>query len=367
MWRIYIVQIYHQLPQMPGASLPPVPTHWLFDRADLAQTPSVLQKEDSASPIRAPSGTITQEQERILRGKGVHLIFKMGEFLQLPQHVLTTACVFFHRFFMRRPLQISRSGAGWSHYEIATACVFLACKAEEALRKLSIVVDAAMASLDKSPEGQARWADRSFRSNHGSHEFTKWRDLVLLHEETVLTTLCFDFVVPQPHEALVRATRLLHVEKPLARLAWSIITDTLRDPTCIIFDAPVLAAGAFKKACIVYGTDPAMFYGARPPNGPPVPPEEDYIDWLDAFDVDDEEAQSAFEAIEDVYAFHLPQQQQRGGHKPPPRQGPGDVSGEVGVTASVPPPPPPPVPPAALTRAVPPPASEPKEEGEISG
>ena len=47
---------------------------------------------------------------------------------------------------MRKPLQISRTGGGWSHYEIATACVFLACKSEEALRKLSIVVDAATVS-----------------------------------------------------------------------------------------------------------------------------------------------------------------------------------------------------------------------------
>lgn len=273
-----------------------------------------------------------------------------------PQHVITTAAVYFHRFFMRKPLQISRTGGGWSHYEIATACVFLACKSEEALRKLSIVVDAAMASLDKSPEGQARWADRSFRSNHTSHEFLKWRDLVLLHEETVLTTLCFDFVVPQPHEVLVRATRLLHVDKPLARLAWTIITDMLRDATCIIFDAPVLAAGAFKKACILRGTEPAMFYGARPADAPPVSPEEDYLDWLDAFDVDDEEAQSALEAIDDVYAFHMPQQQQRSGsHKNRPRADAGDTSAGPGSTASSKPEPAP----APLPQ-------EPKEEGEIS-
>lgn len=64
------------------ASLPPVPTHWLFDRADLSQTPSVRQNDTNELQSHAPA-TITPEQERILRGKGIHLVFKMGEFLQL--------------------------------------------------------------------------------------------------------------------------------------------------------------------------------------------------------------------------------------------------------------------------------------------
>ncbi|WFD32354.1 hypothetical protein MSPP1_003399 [Malassezia sp. CBS 17886] len=243
----------------------------------------------------------------------------MAEFLQLGQHVTTTAATCFHRFFMRQPLQVSRSGPGWSHYEVAAACVFLACKVEESLRKLPAIVDAAMASLDKSHEGQLRWADRSFRSNHASHEFVKWRDVIILHEEAVLTTLCFDLVMPQPHEVLVRATRLLGVEQPLARLAWTVLNDTLRDPTCVLFDAPVLAAGAFLKACRERGVDPAQYYAARPPDAPPVSAEDDYFDWLDVFDVDEEEALASLDAIQqDVYDFHAPLQQQR-----PKAKGPG--------------------------------------------
>lgn len=203
-----------------------------------------------------------------------------------PQHALTTACIFFHRFYMRKPLQASRSGPGWSHYELAATCVFLACKTEECLRKLQAIVDAAMASLDKSHEGQTRWADRSFRANHSSHEFVKWRDLILLHEETLLITLCFDLVTPQPHAILVRAIRLLHVDKAIGRLSWTVLNDCLRDPTCILFDAPVLAAGAFLKACTVSGVDPATFYAAAPG----ALSRDAYQDWLDVFDVDETEA-----------------------------------------------------------------------------
>ncbi|WFD38843.1 uncharacterized protein MJAP1_001807 [Malassezia japonica] len=297
-----------------AATLPQVETQWLFQKEDLAQTPSVTGVSDgsrrAASPHKVP--TLTPTQERVLRGKGVHLIFKMGEFLQLGQHVMTTAVTYFHRFFMRRALQVSRSGQGWSHYEIAAACVFLACKVEEALRKLPAVVDAAMSSLDKSHEGQMRWADRSYRANPTSHECQKWRDCILLHEEALLTTLCFDLVVPQPHEVLVRATQSLEVERPVARLAWCILNDCLRDPTFVLFDAPVVAAGAFKKACALRSIDPAMYYAARPRDAPPVTPEENYLDWLDVFDVDEDEAQAAMTAIDqDVYDFHMPLQHQR--------------------------------------------------------
>lgn len=293
-----------------AAGLAQVETQWLFTRDDLAQTPSVMGEAAPSKGGAAP--TMTSAQERVLRAKGVRLICKMCEFLQVGQHVVTTAATYFHRFYMRRPLQQARNGPGWSHYEIAAACVFLACKMEESLRKLPVVVDATMASLDKSPEGQMRWADRSFRSNHASHEYTKWRDCILLHEEVLLTTLCFDMVVPQPHEVLVRATRSLEVETEVARLAWTVLNDCLRDPTCILYDAPVLAAGAFKKACLARRVDPAMHYAARPRDATPVPPEEDYLDWLDVFDVDEAEAQDALEAIDrDVYEFHLPLQAPR--------------------------------------------------------
>lgn len=297
-------------------------TQWLFTRDDLAHTPSVVGTyatlPGASTSSKSTSQVMTVEQERILRGKGVHLIYKMGEFLQVGQHVMVTAATYFHRFFMRRPLQVSRASGGWSHYEMAATAMFLACKSEESLRKLPSIVDAVMASLDKSPEGQMRWAERSYRANHASHEYAKWRDCILLHEETLVTTLCFDFTVPQPHECLVRATRSLEVEPAVTKLAWTILNDCMRDPTCLFYDAPVLAAGAFLKACHTLKIDPAMYYAARPHHAPPVDKdEEDYFDWLDTFDVDDDEAREAMQAIEqDVYDFHMPLQQSRASSKP---------------------------------------------------
>lgn len=129
---------------------------WLFTKADLALTPSVLL------------GGLDPSEEKHRRFKGINAIYRMGEYMRLSQHVMNTACIYLHRFFMRKPLEYGPNKLGYSHYEIAATCVFLACKVEESHRKLPSVIDAAMASFDKSPAGNQRWAERSFRADPSS-------------------------------------------------------------------------------------------------------------------------------------------------------------------------------------------------------
>ena len=37
--------------------------------------------------------------------------------------------------------------------------------------------------------------------------------------------MAYDLIVEHPHEILVKATYRLHVDKPVARLAWTILND----------------------------------------------------------------------------------------------------------------------------------------------
>lgn len=138
----------------PHGHLPDDP--WLFSKSDLALTPSVLQ------------GGLSPTEEKQRRFKGVNAIYRMGEYMRLPQHVMNTACIYLHRFYMRKPLEHGPNKIGHSHYEIAATCIFLACKVEESHRKLPSVIDAAMASFDRSPTGNQRWAERSFRADPAS-------------------------------------------------------------------------------------------------------------------------------------------------------------------------------------------------------
>lgn len=186
---------------------------WLFSKADLLLTPSVLV------------AGLEPDLERTLRCKGINAIYRVGDFMRLGQHVLNTACLFFHRFYMRKPLQYGPNRLGYAHYEIAATCVFLSCKVEETHRKLPSIIDATMASLDKSQEGLQRWMDRSFRANQSSKEYARWRDIILVSEEVLLETLCFDLIVQHPHEILVKACFRLGVPEEVVRLAWSTLND----------------------------------------------------------------------------------------------------------------------------------------------
>ena len=68
-----------------------------------------------------------------------------------------------------------------------------------------------------------------------------------------------------------------------------------------MFEAAVLAAGAFYRACQISQVDPSKFSAKwKEQDG-----EERELRWTDVYDVDEDEAADAAEAIEkDVYASH---------------------------------------------------------------
>lgn len=72
-----------------------------------------------------------------------------------------------------------------------------------------------------------------------------------------------------------------------------------------MYEAPVLAAGAFYQACRTSKVDPAKFsskWGRAD--------EERQLSWTDVFDVDESEAAEAAHSIEnDVYLAHEPHAQ----------------------------------------------------------
>ena len=79
---------------------------------------------------------------------------------------MSTASVFFHRFYMRRALPRDvreRAHDTFTFQEMAPTCIFLACKVEETHRKLHGVVEATMAVLDRSPAGIELAETRSYK------------------------------------------------------------------------------------------------------------------------------------------------------------------------------------------------------------
>ncbi|KAJ2375153.1 hypothetical protein IW150_002705 [Coemansia sp. RSA 2607] len=188
---------------------------WQFRRSDLQQTPSVQ------------SGW-TVEREELDRAKACSLIYSAARKLQLPQLTAASACVYLHRFFMRHSLK------EYHHYNIAATCLFVACKAEETLRKLEAFIPAIVYYASKGKR----------RAVAGTSEFDKWRAVILHTEVVVLEALCFDMVVEHPYVALIGLLEQARAARGLSQMAWSFVADLLRLPVCLVWPGRTLALAA---------------------------------------------------------------------------------------------------------------------------
>lgn len=259
---------------------------WLFSQSDMSDTPSILLTG------------LTYEQERSNRWKGVQLIFRIGDYMRLGNHVTCTASMFFQRFFMRK--QMSKEGSARSHDtfafpEMAPTCVFLACKVEETHRKLHSIIEATMAVMDRTPVGIQRCEAHMYRADTSSRDYQRWRDIVLLQEERLLEALCFDLIIDQPHPIAIKGSMRIGVSRDMAQLTILLLNTFLYGAICLFYDSATLAACAFFKACQYTGKDPQSYLVGT-----------SYAEhaWSEAFDVELEEVEEAIPNIDEYLAYH---------------------------------------------------------------
>lgn len=248
-------------------------SQWLFTDAEILSSPSILDGLDPA-------------EERCRRAKGVNFILQVGMLLKIPQLTLSVASVFFHRFYMRRSLDVehqplqalhhyvrsskdhtpSPSSAlalpppsHWklprskSHHHhkakdhsltydsleqnIAATALFLATKTEENCRKTKEIVIAVAKVAQKNT---------SLIIDEQSKEYWRWRDSILLYEELMLELLTFDVVLQSPYKFLYRYLQQLQIEtnKKVRDVAWSFINDSCMTTLCLRMSASDIAMGA---------------------------------------------------------------------------------------------------------------------------
>ena len=139
--------------------------------------------------------------------------------------------------------------------DMAATCLFLACKSEETLRRtqdmLKVVIRVAMKRPTMAIDLQGK-------------EYQRWAELILRQEDTLMQTLCFDFVVPLPHSKLdVLLQRLLDASDiPLTFEDRRIVTvvaslwlnDSLRAPCCLFHGPETQVAAALLLSCEFYLT-----------------------------------------------------------------------------------------------------------------
>ncbi|KAK4188097.1 CTD kinase subunit beta [Podospora australis] len=178
-------------------------------------TPAITNGQTSAEnndapPIGPPSGlssiptqyipeqTIQQMLKSIgydqsrddgFRTKGVQLIDNVREALQLPVKTFDTAAIYYHKFRMRF------KSSEYNYEDVALASLFVACKAEDTIKKSREILCAAhnlrhsQASEKKTPD------DKQFES---PSRFTVGL------ERHILETIGFDFRVQYPQKLLVK-------------------------------------------------------------------------------------------------------------------------------------------------------------------
>lgn len=190
---------------------------WLFTAAELRRSPSRLDG-------------VTPRSELLRRAAACRLVSRVGASLRLSLAAQRAACVFLHRFLMRRSL------ARCDETLAAAACLLVASKSEED----PVAVPRLARAVERSP-----------------------RQLLQM-EGDVLLALSFELEVEHAFELLeeqvAAVAALLQPEKQqkLRQAAWSFLNDSAITCACLRVDAPLLAKAAAFAAGLFEGCVPSQ-------------------------------------------------------------------------------------------------------------
>jgi len=121
--------------------------------------------------------------------------------------------------------------------EIAAVAVFLATKIEETCRKVKELVIACCRVAQKNPQ---------LVVDENTKDFWRWKDTILLNEDVLLETLCFDLTVESPYKLMFDMIKRcgLHHDKALRNAAWSFLNDSNNTQLCLLHTTRTIAAAA---------------------------------------------------------------------------------------------------------------------------
>lgn len=262
-------------------------SQWLFSLSALYATPS----------------TCTFDKELYDRARGVEFLFRLGSSLALPTPAMFTAATWFHRFYMRYPME------EFHRQDVAASCIFLATKTEECGRKLRDVAKISHAKITGLDPNTIP---------SDSKEVEQLQATILLTEEFLLEALCFDFVVNNPHAYLVDLFDSSAPETLLQDYAWSIAHDSYRTPLCVLYPPKIIATACYVLAQRIYDgpnspsldtrisvASPSSSLPTPPSHNPPSPDASRYA--IQYFSLNEAELASASEALGILLEFYAAQ------------------------------------------------------------
>mmetsp|Transcript_45141 Transcript_45141/g.118437 ORF Transcript_45141/g.118437 Transcript_45141/m.118437 type:complete len:270 (+) Transcript_45141:40-849(+) len=168
---------------------------------------------------------------------GCELIQKMGVLLRLPQVAISTACVSFHRFYVKRTMR----KFDVRHY--AMGALFLASKVEECPRRMRDVL-AVFMHLEQKRKG----INPPQPLDIYSQRYKVYKEQLVKAERELLKELGFILYTEHPHKLILNYVTLLTSDtatrKKLSQYAWSFINDSQRTDVSVRFAPETICCAA---------------------------------------------------------------------------------------------------------------------------
>ncbi|XP_058076852.1 cyclin-L1-1 isoform X2 [Magnolia sinica] len=200
---------------------------------------------------------IDETTEMTLRIYGCDLIQESGILLKLPQAVMATGQVLFHRFYCKK------SFARFNVKRVAASCVWLASKLEESPRKAKHVLIVFHRMECRRENLPIEHLDPF------SKKYSELKMDLNRTERHLLKEMGFICHVEHPHKFISNYLATLETPLELRQEAWNLANDSLRTTLCVRFKSEVVACG------VVYAA--ARRFQIPLPENPP---------WWKAFDAE---------------------------------------------------------------------------------
>lgn len=215
----------------------------------------LTEEELKTSPSRKDN--IDEATETTLRIYGCDVIQESGILLRLPQAVMATGQVLFHRFYCKK------SFGRFNVKRVSATCVWLASKLEESPRKARHVLHVFHRMECRRENLPLEHLD-SF-----SKKYSELKMDLIRTERHLLKEMGFICHVEHPHKFISNYLATLETPPELRQEAWNLANDSLRTTLCVRFKSAVVACG------VVYAA--ARRFGVPLPENPA---------WWKAFDAD---------------------------------------------------------------------------------
>lgn len=210
------------------------------------------------------------------------MIQESGIVLRLPQTTILTAMNIFNRFYWKNSLTAIEP------FHIICACIFIATKSEETLRRMRDVISSSYYILKKREKGFKIFsnAQKDLILDITSIEYSNIKTNVMAVETYILKELGFFLyeLSDHPHKYLIHVIKHLRGTRELLQKSWNYLNDAYRTSMAVNYPSNVLACAAIFLAA-------RNLYVVLPNN----------VKWWEAFDTRIEDIQEVTAEILNMY------------------------------------------------------------------